>query len=150
MKRALLILVMAFLVLQAWLLIPMQTTNAQVNPYGPNVKSKLLRFNVVCATNGANEVIAAKAATKYRIISFAIKSRAGVVSWALYNGDHYMWASAVAPDPIDLDGVSGPCGMVWDEQMGGWFESDTVNEAVNVSLNAAESVIVAGTYVEIN
>jgi hypothetical protein len=50
---------------------------------------------------------------------------------------------------LDMDGAGGPAGFVLPWNPGGWFESDTANEALAIDLSAATPVIWAVTYVEV-
>jgi hypothetical protein len=141
--------VIAFWMLAAWSMVPPPQESRAQDWYGPQVTSGLKRFNVDCTTDGNNTIIAAKADTKFRIISLTITS-CSTTSDTFYfaNGDNELWYSAAIQMTIDLDGGDGPSGSSLDPHSGGHFETDTVNEALILVLDGGEDCNVTGTYVE--
>jgi hypothetical protein len=118
--------------------------------YGPNVTSDLKHFNVDCTTNGNNTIIAAKAGSKFRIVSITVTScSTSGDSFYLINGDNALWYSAAIPMPIHVTGIDGVAGISLAEHNGGHFETDTVNEALVLVLTDGDDANCSGTYVEI-
>ncbi len=79
-----------------------------------------------------------------------IATSATPVSCYLHNGDNAALGTADAKITVDAAGLDGPAGAIFSENRFGWFETDTVNEALEINLSAAVPVICVGAYVEID
>jgi hypothetical protein len=140
---------LAVAVFIAWSSVPPPQGATAQDWYGPQVTSDLKRFNVDCTTLGNNTVIAAKAGTKFRIISIEVTSCSTTSdSFYLANGDNPLWFTSTIKRTLDGDAIDGPVGISRSPLTGGSFETDTVNEALVLVLTAGEDFNCNGTYVE--
>jgi len=144
------LLVLAIAACVAWLSFP-PSDHANAQSYGPNVTSNLKRFNVVASSSGDNELVEAVSGKRFRIISLALIAQSSTsVDAYLINGDNELLGTAAAPQPIDMSAVDGLAGVVLPANEGGWLETDTANEALEINLSGAQAVLCVGTYVEVD
>ncbi len=109
------------------------------------------RFHKAVGSSGDNTLIAAVEGKKFLVLAFSvIATSATPVSCYLHNGDNAVLGTADAKLTIDAAGVDGPAGAMFNENRFGWFETDAVNEALEINLSGATAVICVGAYVEID
>lgn len=131
---------------------PLQT-NSEGALYTTDVASETKRASGVAAggTPGTDDIVAAVAARKIRILAlglFATSTTANNVF--LDNADNDLLFNTANPLPlaIDADG-DNVAGFVLPFNPGGWFETDTVNEAVTLNSSAAQDIAWTITYIEV-
>jgi len=104
------------------------------------------------AASGTTAMVAAVAGKKIRVLALQlIATSATVTNIYIANDDNDLIGNAANPIPMatDADG-DNIAGIVMPWNPGGWFETDTVNEALNLILSAAQDVIYALTYIEVD
>lgn len=104
------------------------------------------------AASGTVAMVAAVAAKKIRVLAIALfATSATATNVYIANDDNDIIGDASNPIPLatDADG-DNTAGFVMPWNPGGWFETDTANEALNVILSAAQDVIYAVTYIEVD
>lgn len=108
------------------------------------------RFMVVTSTDGA-DLIAAVADKKFRILSFAIFATATTATafW-LEDSDGADVFGDSTGITLDIDGGSGPAGLVLNHNPYGWWQTATANKDLHIKLTAAQKVVVSGTYIEVS
>jgi hypothetical protein len=111
------------------------------------VKSEIKVYSETIAET--TDIAAAVTDRKFRILSFSAVATSGTAETVrLSNGDNNLIGTAAAPLKLDQDGTDGPMGIMWNHNPGGWCETDTVTEALTVTLGATTPVHVTCTYVE--
>jgi hypothetical protein len=113
-----------------------------------NVASDIQVYSETFAAT--TSIIAADATYKYRILSFSIVPLSATSQTIrISNGDNNLFGTAAAPLKVDMDNTDGPNAIIYPHNPAGWFETDTANEAVAVTLGSTEAVHVTCTYVKI-
>ena len=104
----------------------------------------------VIANEDNESIIAVSTGNKILIHSVAIIATSTTsVEVYLYNGDHNLFGSEDDPLIVDLDGIDGPAGVILPHNPVGWFCTDTISEAVKLSMSGTPAntpVIVIVTY----
>ena len=109
------------------------------------------RFHKAVGDSGDNTLISAVADKRFLVLAFSVIATATTpVACYLHNGGNAVFGSADAKLTIDAAGVDGPAGAMFNENRFGWFETDAVNEALEINLSDATAVICVGAYVEID
>ena len=104
------------------------------------------------AASGTAAMVAAVGAKKIRCLALSLlATSATVTNVYIANDDNDILGDSSNPIPLatDADG-DNTAGFVLPWNPGGWFETDTVNEALNLILSAAQDVIYAITYIEVS
>jgi hypothetical protein len=100
---------------------------------------------------GTDSMIAAVAGKKIRCLAMALFATA-ITANSVYvaNDDNDLLANSDNPIPlaIDADG-DAVAGFVLPWNPGGWWESDTVNEAISLHSSAAQDIVYMITYIEV-
>lgn len=108
------------------------------------------RATGVATAENANTMIAAVADKQIRVLALSlIATSTTAVTVYVYNGDNMLLGNDTNMLTLDMDGVGGPAGLVLPWNPGGWFQTDTNNEALAIDLSAATPVVWAVTYVEV-
>lgn len=103
------------------------------------------------AASGTTAMVAAVVGKKIRVLALQlIATSATVTNVYVANDDNNLLGDASNPIALatDADG-DNIAGLVMPWNPGGWFETDTANEALNLVLSAAQDVIYALTYIEV-
>ena len=104
------------------------------------------------AASGTTAMVAAVGGKKIRGLALMLLPTS-VTATNVYvaNDDNNILGDASNPIrlAVDADG-DNIAGVVMPWNQGGWFETDTVNEALNLILSAAQDVIYALTYIEVS
>jgi hypothetical protein len=103
------------------------------------------------AATGTVAMVAAVPTKKIRCLALFLKATSATVTNVyVANDDNNILGDSSNPIPlaVDADG-DNDSGFVLGWNQGGWFETDTANEALNVVLSAAQDVIYAITYIEV-
>lgn len=118
--------------------------------YDGTTACAIKRLSGIATASGANTIIAAVADKKIRVLALSLlaTSTTAVVAY-IYNGDYMLLGDSTNKLTLDMDGVGGPAGLVMPFNQGGWFQTDTANEALVINLGAATPVIWAITYMEV-
>lgn len=114
------------------------------------VKTEIKRATGIAAS-GTTVMVAAVPGRKIRVLAIQlIATAATVTNVYIANADNNIIGSAANPIPLsqDADG-DNIAGFVMPWNPGGWFETDAVNENLNLVLSAALDVIYALTYLEV-
>lgn len=104
------------------------------------------------AASGTVAMVEAVASKKIRVLAMALfATSATATNVYVANDDNDILGDASNPIPlaVDADG-DNVGGFVLPWNPGGWFETDTANEALNVVLSAAQDVIYGLTYIEVD
>lgn len=118
--------------------------------YDGTTACTIKRLSGVATASGANTILAAVAAKKFRVLALSLLATSTTAVGAyVYNGDYMLLGDSTNKLTLDMDGVGGPAGLVLPFNQGGWFETDTANEALALNLGAATPVIWCVTYVEV-
>jgi len=118
--------------------------------YDGTTACTIKRLSGIATASGANTIIAAVTDKKIRVLALSLlATSATAVVLYLYNADYMLLGDGTNKITLDMDGVGGPAGLVMPFNQGGWFQTDTVNEALAINLGAATPVIWAVTYVEV-
>ena len=110
-------------------------------------------FNVVTSTDGAEIVAAQGASTYIRVLSMAIIGLSATEAEVYFETgtsgtDCFGTASGGFKIAIDADGDNFP-GVIFPFNPGGWFETADANEALDIRLSTANTVIVVGNYIPV-
>ena len=118
--------------------------------YDGTTACTIKRLSGIATASGANTIIAAVADKKIRVLALSLlaTSTTAVVAY-IYNGDYMLLGDGTNKLTLDMDGVGGPAGLVMPFNQGGWFQTDTANEALAINLGGATPVIWAITYMEV-
>ncbi len=101
----------------------------------------------VIATADEFVIVPASATQRIMIHSVVVLATSTTsVNWYLYNGDNELLGGSSQTLTVDLDGIDGPAGFVMPYNQNGWFQTDTVNEPIRISLSASTPVIVIVNY----
>jgi hypothetical protein len=103
------------------------------------------------AASGTTAMVAAVASYQIRVLAIALISTSTTVTNVyIANADNNIIGDASNPIPLgtDADGDMIP-GFILPFNPGGWFQTDTDNEALNLIISAAQDVIYAVTYIEV-
>lgn len=114
------------------------------------VKTEIKRATGIAAS-GTTVMVAAVGSRKIRVLALQLTAtKATVTNVYIANDDNDIIGSAADPIPlaVDADG-DNIAGFVMNWNPGGWFETDTVNQALNLILSAAFNVVYALTYIEV-
>lgn len=118
--------------------------------YDDMTKCVVKRHMSTPASSGANTLLGAVAGKKFRVLSLAVfAASATSVNFYLYNGDNNVLGDGTDKLTVDKDGGDGPPSIILPWNPGGWFETDTANEALSINLSGATAVVVALTYIEV-
>jgi hypothetical protein len=104
------------------------------------------------AASGTTAMVSAVGGKKIRVLAInLIATSATVTNVYIANADNDLIGDASNPIPlaVDADG-DNLAGFVMPWNPGGWFETDTANEALNLILSAAQDVVYAITYIEVD
>lgn len=113
-------------------------------------RATIKRISGIATSSGANTLIAAVAGYQIRVLAMSlIATSTTAVSAYVYNGDYMLFGDGTNKLTLDMDGVGGPAGFVLPWNPGGWFQTDTDNEALALNLSGATPVIWAVTYIEV-
>lgn len=118
--------------------------------FDAGAKCQIKRASGLAAT-GTVAMVSAVPTKKIRCLALMLlATSATVTNVYVANEDNNILGDASNPIPlaVDADGDNS-AGFVMPWNPGGWFETDTVNEALNVVLSAAQDVIYAITYIEV-
>jgi hypothetical protein len=118
--------------------------------YDGTTSCTIKRISGVAADSGANTIVAAVADKKIRVLALSLiaTSTTAVVAY-VYNGDYMLLGNSTNKLTLDMDGVGGPAGLVLPWNQGGWFQTDTANEALAINLGGATPVVWCVTYIEV-
>jgi len=129
-------------------------TNAQSQSsyvYDGVTRCEVKRRNVVTSTSGA-DLIAKVEGKKFRILAMAITAVSATVTNAYLEDEDatavFGSATGLLPLSLDADGDNMP-GLVLPWNLGGWFQTATVNKDLHIKLSAAQVVVVTLTYIEV-
>jgi len=104
------------------------------------------------AASGTTAMVAAVAGKKIRILALALFATSATATnvYVATTTDTDVLGNSGNPIPlaVDADGDNIP-GFVLPYNQGGWTETSTANEALNLVLSAAQDVIYALTYIEV-
>ena len=104
------------------------------------------------AASGAVDILSAVAGKKFRILAFAAfatSATATTVYLSTTTDTDVLGNSGNGiPLAVDADG-DNVAGFVLPFNQGGWTETSTANEALTLTLSAAQDVIWAITYIEV-
>lgn len=105
------------------------------------------------AASGTVAMVSAVASKKIRVLAialFATDASANATNVYIANDDNDLIGDSTNPIAmaVDADG-DNVAGFVLPWNPGGWFQTDTVNEALNLVLSAAYDIIYAVTYIEV-
>jgi hypothetical protein len=121
--------------------------------YVTNAPSQVKRTSGVAAGGapGADNMIAAVADRKIRVLAMSLFATSTTAN-NIYvdNADNDLMFNSGNPLPmsLDADGDTVPA-FVLQYNPGGWFETDTVNEALTLNTSAAQDIAYSVTYVEV-
>lgn len=105
------------------------------------------------AASGTTAILAAVAGKKFRILAFAAFATSATATniYLATTTDTDVLGDSSNPIPVavDADG-DNVAGFVLPWNPGGWTETSTANEALNLVLSAAQDVIYAITYIEVD
>ena len=104
------------------------------------------------AASGTTAMVAAVSGKKIRGLALALfATSATVTNIYVANDDNNILGDSSNPIPLatDADGDNS-AGFVLPWNPGGWFQTDTANEALNLILSAAQDVVYALTYIEVD
>ncbi len=103
------------------------------------------------AASGTVAMVAAVGGKKIRVLALFLKATSATATNVyVANDDNDIFGDASNPIPLAVDANGdNDSGFVLPWNPGGWCETDTVNEALNVILSAAQDVIYAITYIEV-
>lgn len=127
-------------------------SNAQSDKIYDGTTSCTIKRAAGLAASGTVAMVGAVAGKKIRVLALFLKATsATVTNIYVANGDNDILGDSTNPIPlaVDADG-DNDSGFVLPWNPGGWCETDTVNEALNVVLSAAQDVIYALTYIEVD
>jgi len=120
------------------------------NLYDGTTALTIKRLSGIATASGANTMIAAVADKKIRVLALSLLATSTTaVSAYVYNGDYMLLGDGTNKLTLDMDGGGGPAGVVLPYNQGGWFQTDTNNEALAINLSGATPVIWCLTYVEV-
>ena len=120
------------------------------NLYDGTTALTIKRASGIATGSGANTLIAAVADKKIRVLALSLfATSTTAVSAYVYNGDYMLLGDGTNKLTLDMDGGGGPAGVVLPFNAGGWFQTDTNNEALAINLSGATPVIWCATYVEV-
>ena len=104
------------------------------------------------AASGTTAMVAAVADKKIRVLSLVlISTSATVTNVYIANDDNDIIGDSSNPLPLSMDADgNNVAGLTLQWNIGGWFETDTVNEALNLILSAAQDVIYLLSYIEVD
>lgn len=118
--------------------------------YDGTTSCTIKRLSGIATASGANTLLAAVVGKKFRVLALSLLATSTTAVGAyVYNGDYMLLGDGTNKLTLDMDGVGGPAGLVLPFNQGGWFETDTANEALALNLGAATPVIWCVTYVEV-
>jgi hypothetical protein len=104
------------------------------------------------AASGTTAMVSAVASKKIRILALFLKATSATVTnvYVATTTDTDVLGDSSNPIPlaVDADG-DNDSGFVLPWNPGGWTETSTVNEALNLVLSAAQDIIYAITYIEV-
>lgn len=107
-----------------------------------------LKFvSIGTATSGNNELVAAVAAKKIRVVSLALFAGGAVDVY--FNDGTANLLGGTRKVKLDNSGVVGIGAFVMPFNPGGWFETAAINRALNLNLSGAVGVAGCLTYVEV-
>lgn len=100
---------------------------------------------------GTDDMIAAVATRKLRILALGLFATSATVNNVFVdNADNDLLFNNANPLPLSLDADADTVpGFVLPFNPGGWFETDTVNEAVTLNSSAAQDIGWTITYIEV-
>lgn len=120
------------------------------NLYDGTTALTIKRASGIATGSGANTMIAAVADKKIRVLALSLLATSTTaVSAYVYNGDYMLLGDGTNKLTLDMDGGGGPAGVVLPYNQGGWFQTDTNNEALAINLSGATPVIWCVTYIEV-
>lgn len=120
------------------------------NLYDGTTALTIKRASGIATGSGANTMIAAVADKKIRVLALSLLATSTTaVSAYVYNGDYMLLGDGTNKLTLDMDGGGGPAGVVLPYNQGGWFQTDTNNEALAINLSGATPVIWCATYLEV-
>ena len=105
----------------------------------------------VGGTPGTDDIVAAVGARKIRCLALTLIATSTTTnSIYLDNVDNDLLFNTANPLAMSLDADGDTvAGLVMPYNPGGWFETDTVNEAVTLNSSAAEDIAWTITYIEV-
>lgn len=121
--------------------------------YDVHTKCTIKRVSFACNTNGNNEIIAAVAGKKFRLLAISLlaTSTTAVNTYFKTEDDAAaLLGSTDAKITLDQDGIDGAAGLVLPLNAGGWCETSTANKALQLVLDAAVYVTGTVTYIEVD
>lgn len=120
-----------------------------VNPAASEIK--LASGVAAGGAPGTDDIIAAVAARKIRILAISLTATSTTANNVfLDNADNDLWFNTGNPLPLSLDADGDTvAGHTLGFNPGGWFETDTVNEAVTLNSSAAQDIAWTVTYIEV-
>ena len=108
------------------------------------------RASGIATAENANTMVAAVADYQIRVLALSLIATSATAVWLyIYNGDKMLLGDSTNEIVLDMDGVGGPAGLVLPWNPGGWFQTDTDNEALAIDLSAAQPVVWCVTYIEV-
>jgi hypothetical protein len=113
-------------------------------------RCEIKRKSAVMASTGT--VLSAVVGKKFRILALFLKATSATVTnvWLGTTTDTDVLGNTGNPIPlaVDADG-DNDSGFVLPYNQGGWTETSTANEALTLTMSAAQDVIYAITYIEV-
>lgn len=103
--------------------------------------------NIDTATSGNNEIIAANATKKIRVISIFLAASGAVDVY--FNDGTANLLGGTRKIKLDNTGAVGTVGFALQENRTGWFETAATNRPINLNLSGAVGVAGCITYVEV-
>lgn len=121
--------------------------------YDGNAKRTVGHFHVVTSTSGAEVIPTPGASLRLRILSLSVIATTTTETEAYFETgtsgtDAFGTAAGPLKVSIDADGDNFP-GLALDHNPHGWFETADANEALDVILSSAQTVIITGTYMAV-
>jgi hypothetical protein len=132
---------------QGWLLIGPQSGYL----FDGATRCQIKRKSGLCAS-GTTAILSAVSGKKFRILAFAVFATAANANsfYLATTTDTDVLGESANPLPIAMDADGdNVAGFVLSWNPGGWAETSTANEALNLTLTAAYDVVYCITYIEV-
>ncbi len=133
-------------------IVPLQT-NSEGALYTTACASETKRASGVAAGGapGTDDIVAAVGSRKIRILDLGLFATSATPNNVfLDNVDNDLLFNTANPLPLAIDAdADNVAGFVLPFNPGGWFETDTVNEAVTLNSSAAQDIAWTITYIEV-
>lgn len=100
----------------------------------------------VVAASGAVELVAADEGRKIRVHQWAMFPTGTAVNVHIHNDDNMLLGDATNKIALDKTGAAGSREVVLPFSREGWFTTDTINEALKITLSTAQDVAIVFAY----